>query len=57
MKDMFLALARYDLDYCDGDESIEEYVADLLEQLYEVCPDTKASLDETIALLRAEQGS
>ena len=55
MRDMFLALSRYDLDYCDGDESIEEYVADLLEQLYKVCPDTKASLDETINLLRSEQ--
>jgi len=51
---MFLALARYDLGYLNGEESLEEYIADLLEQLYKVCPDTKESIDETVGLFREE---
>mgnify|MGYP000683274255 CR=1 FL=1 len=51
---MFLALARYDLGYLNGEESLEEYIADMLEQLYKVCPDTKESIDETVDLFREE---
>lgn len=51
---MFLAVARYDLGYLNGEDSIEEYIADMLEQLYKVCPDTKESIDETVDLFRDE---
>jgi len=42
----FVKIAKDDLRDCRGDESIAEYVADLLERLYYIDADFRKHIDE-----------
>ena len=42
----FFEIAKDDLRDCRGDEDISEYVADLLQQLYVLCPYTRQHINQ-----------
>ena len=42
----FFEIAKDDLRDCKGDESTAEYVANLLQQLYMLCPYTRQDINQ-----------
>ena len=54
----FFEIAKDDLLDCKGDESTAEYVANLLQQLYMLCPHTRQDINQqwdTMNNLKAER--
>lgn len=42
----FLELARQDIDLFEDDDSLAVYLAELLEKVYKLCPETRANIDK-----------